>query len=229
MNDNSAPRDVPAQEATILIIDDDPIIVQLLAKSLKSKGRVVFATNGLDGLEVAARHQPRVALIDADLPDITGYDIVKRLRNDRDLHDMTLIMISAHSAAVVSDGAEDAGADDFLSKPIDENELYRLVDKALEAPGPVPAPAPATPGGGFDMDLVDSLEEQLRTTDARDALRAGSSDALLAELTAFVDRVRADAAHLRQHPQLAESAVLHHLGGIEQLCGKIAQAIGYGK
>jgi len=56
MTDPTPAQDPANTAATILIIDDDPIIVQLLAKALTPLGRVVFATNGLDGLEVAARH-----------------------------------------------------------------------------------------------------------------------------------------------------------------------------
>lgn len=229
MNDNTPAQDRSGSEGTILIIDDDPIVVQLLAKALKPLGRVVFATNGLDGLEVATLHRPRVALIDADLPDITGFEIVKRLRNDRDLHGISLFMISAHSAAVVSDGAEHAGADGFLSKPIDETVLRHMVGKALAAPRPTPPAQTEQAGSGFDMDLVDNLDEELRKADTAPALAPGSNDALLGELTSFIERVRADVDRLRQDPKLAESSVLHHLGGIDQLCGKIGQAIGYGK
>lgn len=229
MTDPTTAQDPANTPATILIIDDDPIIVQLLAKALTPLGRVVFATNGLDGLEAAARHRPRVALIDADLPDITGFEIVKRFRNDRELYGITLLMISAHSAAVVSEGAEHAGADGFLSKPIDENELRSLVGKALSKPV-APVPSPLQPvANGFDMDLVDSLDEEMRKASTAEALAPGRNDALLAELTGFIERVRADVTHLRQNPQLADSSVLHHLGGIEQLCGKIAQSIGYGR
>lgn len=226
MTDHTPAPETGDQDASILIIDDDPIVVQLLAKSLRTMGKVVFATNGLDGLEVAARHRPRVMLIDADLPDITGFDIVRRVRLDRELHDSTLIMISAHSAAVVSEGAESAGADGFLSKPINEAELHHIVRRALSKPRAAPVAEPMTPDSGFGMELVDSLEEDLRKADLKPMLTQGATDAIRSELGAFVDRVRGDVARLRAEPELADSAVLQQLGGIDQLCAKISQAIG---
>lgn len=226
MTDHTPPPETGDQDAAILIIDDDPIVVQLLAKSLRSMGKVVFATNGLDGLEVAARHRPRVLLIDADLPDITGFDIVRRLRLDRELHDSTMIMISAHSAAVVSEGAESAGADGFLSKPINETELHHLVSRALSKPRAAPVAEPMAPDTGFGMELVDSLEDELRKADLKPIWSPVATDAIRKELGTFVDRVRADVARLRAEPDLADSVVLQQLGGIDQLCSKIAQAIG---
>jgi CheY-like chemotaxis protein len=229
MNDPTPDPNAQDANAAILIIDDDPIVVQLLARALTSLGRVVFATNGLDGLEVATRHRPRVALIDADLPDITGYDIVKRLRGDPDLQGITLIMISAHSAAVVAEGAEDAGADGFLSKPIDEDELRSRLGQALGTPRPATVCAPGTPGpaGGFDMELVDSVDEELRQADSSVAQDLAGSDQLITDLAAFTDHVRAEVARLRQDIRLADSSLLHQLGTIDQTCSQIARAIGH--
>ena len=101
-----------------LIIDDDPIIIRLISLVLKSDGKVLFATNGADGLALARDHRPDLILLDAEMPGMTGFEVCAALRGAPATADIPVIFVTGHSDSSHEIRALGVGAVDFISKPI---------------------------------------------------------------------------------------------------------------
>lgn len=118
--------------AQILIIDDDPAIQMLLKRSLSRSGyEVVIAPNGEEGIAAARSHPPALILCDWIMPGIDGLEVCRQVKAIPDLS--TTIFILLTSLGSVEDRVKglDAGADDFLCKPIEMNELQARLRAGL--------------------------------------------------------------------------------------------------
>jgi len=110
-----------------LIVDDDPLIVHALARTLRPLGKVSF-TSEFDRVHVvAAMSKPKVILIDIDLPQVTGLDIAKSIRGNPDLDSTQIVLMTSHRAESVLKAAEELSGNHVVSKPIDFGELTRMV------------------------------------------------------------------------------------------------------
>lgn len=118
---------------TVLVADDEPDIVALIARRLAKTGyRVITAANGCEALERAQRELPAVAVLDVMMPLMTGIEVSRRLRSLPETRSMPVILISA--------GIQDkmmvpADADAFISKPFGRTEIALMVRSLLERPG----------------------------------------------------------------------------------------------
>src|SRR6185312_9246734 len=133
----SSPR--PAQgysgrRRTILLADDDPSHLELLKNILQPLDFVVLpAHDGRSSLELAAQHTPDLALLDISLPDMTGWDIVKQLRdNAGELPQPRIAMVSANAYEYTPGGGGGPLHDAFLVKPIDIELLLETVGSLLQ-------------------------------------------------------------------------------------------------
>jgi|APFre7841882630_1041343.scaffolds.fasta_scaffold06674_3 signal transduction histidine kinase len=118
--------------STVLIIDDEPIARAGLEALLAGEGyRLEFATNGQEGLAMAAGLVPDVILLDIMMPDMDGYEVCKQLRDAPRLRSIPIIIISALSDKESLVRGLDAGADEFLSKPVTGLELRARVRSML--------------------------------------------------------------------------------------------------
>jgi len=107
--------------ATVLVIEDDPQIARFLATALDAHGYALHvAANGQGGLREAALRQPDIVIVDLGLPDISGLDVIARLR---EWFTRSIIVLSARSRETDKVGALDLGADDYLTKPFGIGEL----------------------------------------------------------------------------------------------------------
>ena len=102
----------------ILIVDDDPIVIQTLARALAGLGRLRYATRGQDAVRLALEVPPDLLLLDMNLPDMTGVEVWAQLGPRPEFQDVPLIVITGRD----DDSAEEAGlamgARDFIAKPI---------------------------------------------------------------------------------------------------------------
>jgi CheY-like chemotaxis protein len=116
---------------TILIVDDDPMIRKLIATTLEdvSGYRLQEAANGAEAVERAVQARPEIVFLDVDMPRVNGIEACRRLRSDPATADATIVMLTGDSGDVVERGAQDAGADLFLTKPFSPLHLLRLVDR----------------------------------------------------------------------------------------------------
>jgi DNA-binding response OmpR family regulator len=121
-------------DAKILICDDEQEILDITRMILEDEGFTVTAV--LDSLSVESlieKEKPDVLLIDLWMPGLSGDQVVKKLRNNANVGNIPIVVISASR-----DGKEIAyasGADDFLEKPYDINSLISVVTKHLDKPG----------------------------------------------------------------------------------------------
>ncbi len=135
MRDNGIPTDaLESGKRRILIVDDDEELVELISDVLvrDSRFEVRSANNGFDAGMMVKEYRPDLIVLDVMLPDINGKEVCQRVRNDKTMDDVRIICISG---MVEEDKIEDlkaAGANDFLQKPFDIEELIDRMCTLLE-------------------------------------------------------------------------------------------------
>ena len=120
----------PVHEA-ILVADDDPDIREVLKDRLESLGYTVFAaTNGVEALELLEKQNPSIALLDIEMPGMSGLQALKEIRK-REI-DITVVMITAYGTIERAVEAIRQGAYDFIPKPFEPDHIALIVQRALE-------------------------------------------------------------------------------------------------
>lgn len=102
----------------ILIVDDDPGMVQALARVIRPLGRLRFATQGLDALRLMAESPPDLVLLDAQMPGMSGFEVLEAIKGDPLLADIPVIFVTSHAEATFEQTGLEKGAADFIAKPI---------------------------------------------------------------------------------------------------------------
>lgn len=119
-------------KAKILAIDDEIHIIELLRFNLETNNyEVDFAYDGIDGYIKAKEIKPDLILLDWMLPNISGIDILKKIRSDKNLKNIPVIMLTAKN--MESDKVEglEIGADDYITKPFSIKELLARISSVL--------------------------------------------------------------------------------------------------
>jgi len=117
---------------TVLVVDDEEMLVNLLRRKLCTQGyEVLTATDGLTALSLARHHRPDLVILDISMPGMSGLEVCKRLRADLMLEGVLILFLT--SLDEVEDRVEglESGADDYLPKPFDSNELLARVRALL--------------------------------------------------------------------------------------------------
>ena len=118
----------------VLIADDDPQGVELLEAYLGDSGyEIQVAAEGEETLAKVKAWQPDLVLLDIMMPKISGFEVCKRLRADPALRSIGVLMITALDQQSDIDRAVEAGTDDFVTKPINKNELLLRVRALLKS------------------------------------------------------------------------------------------------
>jgi CheY-like chemotaxis protein len=115
----------------ILIVEDVEANRDLLVQLLEDRYQLVEASNGPRGLELALGERPDLVLLDISLPGMDGYEVARRLRADPALGRIPLIAVTAHAMTGDQERVFAGGFDDYIAKPIDEDELWAKVEKYL--------------------------------------------------------------------------------------------------
>lgn len=115
----------------ILIVEDVEFNRDLLTQLLEEEFEVIAATDGQAGIEAAERERPDLILMDLSLPVIDGWEATCRLKAHPELKATPIIALTAHAMRGDEAKARVSGCDDFLTKPIDEDLLYRTLNRYL--------------------------------------------------------------------------------------------------
>lgn len=122
-----------SDDRLVLVADDEPALRETAAFILESEGyRVVLASNGEEALAVARRELPRAALIDVNMPRKNGFDLCRALRADPVLAGMYVILLTARGQKTDEAEGLAAGADAYLTKPFDDEEILARLAKVFE-------------------------------------------------------------------------------------------------
>jgi two-component system KDP operon response regulator KdpE len=173
-----------SNEPQILVIDDEPQIQRAIRTILTEKGfRVTTASNGEEGLTLAAANEPDIIILDLGLPDMDGVEVCSRLR---EWTQTPIIILSVRDSERDKVGALDKGADDYLTKPFGIEELLARVRVALRHSAQKQgAQSKVVRAGDLTIDLVWHIvkrgEEEVKLT--------GTEYKLLAYLAANHGRV----------------------------------------
>jgi DNA-binding response OmpR family regulator len=121
-----------ANKGKLLVVDDTPQNVKLLADLLEYQGyQVIRASNGTEALEAMEKERPDLVLLDVMMPDIDGYQVCQRIRENPATRLTPVVMVTALDAKNERVAGIEVGADDFLSKPVNTAELLARVRSLL--------------------------------------------------------------------------------------------------
>lgn len=116
----------------VLIVDDDQVSVRLFGIFLERNGyQVVTARNGLEGIHLAADLHPQVIIVDDMMPGMTGGEMCRALKDDLELRDIPVILMSAGTRISDAGYTEAIGADFALAKPCLPRDLLRTLQSVL--------------------------------------------------------------------------------------------------
>jgi diguanylate cyclase (GGDEF)-like protein len=121
-----------AGSASIVIVDDDPVAIQLIRKALAEYGDVRFATNGADAFRVIQARVPDLILLDGDMPGENGFQLCERLKREEALRDVPVIFVTAHNDLHFETQALSIGAADFIPKPVSAPRVQLRVKLHLQ-------------------------------------------------------------------------------------------------
>lgn len=117
----------------LLLVDDMPANLHLLAASLKAEYRIKTATNGRSALELAAREdRPNLILLDVMMPGMNGIEVLRRLRSNPETSEIPVIFVSADASEQSQLDTLELGADDYLTKPVVPTILMARVRNVLQ-------------------------------------------------------------------------------------------------
>jgi len=116
----------------ILLVDDEPDILEILEYNLTSEGyQVDTAKNGLEALKKADEWKPHLVLLDVMMPEMDGIETCEKLRNNPNLSDVLIVFLTARSEDYSQVAGLEAGADDYITKPIKPKVLMSKIKAML--------------------------------------------------------------------------------------------------
>jgi two-component system alkaline phosphatase synthesis response regulator PhoP len=161
-------------KANVLIIDDEPDLVELLKYNLAKEGyKVEFAFNGFDGLRASEVFKPDLLILDIMLPDINGYEVCKRIKRTANFSAVPVIFLSAKQEEVDKVLGFESGAEDYITKPFSVAELLARVRTILRRVPPANAAEnennkaeKISDGFGFKNITINVLKHSVMVKDA---------------------------------------------------------------
>ncbi len=123
--------------AKILVVDDDPDLVESVTMILESRNHeVIQAYGGIEGLEKAKAEKPDAIILDVMMPDKDGYAVCKELKGDPEYSEIPILLLTAvvsqiPSSTYTSRMGMETEADDYIDKPVEPGELAKLVERLL--------------------------------------------------------------------------------------------------
>jgi DNA-binding response OmpR family regulator len=121
---------------TVLIVDDEQhirLLIEQTLEELEDDGvELLTAADGAEALEVVANHRPALVFLDVTMPKKDGFEVARAIKGDPSMAGTTVIMLTARGQAYDREAGLAAGADQYLTKPFDPDDLLRRARAALE-------------------------------------------------------------------------------------------------
>jgi two-component system alkaline phosphatase synthesis response regulator PhoP len=138
----------------VLIVDDEPDILEFVSYNLNKEGfQVVSASNGQEALEVAKREKPQLVLLDVMMPAMDGIETCDKMRAMPELKSTLIAFLTARGEDYSQVAGFEAGADDYITKPIKPKVLVARLKALLRRSGSDNGEKPASSFGNFSIDL----------------------------------------------------------------------------
>lgn len=119
--------------ARIIMAEDDEIVGEVASEALIGAGHAVgLLDNGTDALRVIRQRRPDLVILDCNMPDISGVVVLRKMRDTIELSDTPVLMLTGRQSARDTEIAYFAGADDYMTKPFDPDELVFRVGELLK-------------------------------------------------------------------------------------------------
>jgi CheY-like chemotaxis protein len=118
---------------TVLVVDDDPVILQLLQVNFEMEGfRVLTASDGDEALRQARSKQPDIVVSDVMMPKVDGLELASRLKRDPRTRRLPVILLTARAQAADIQRGLETGVEEYVTKPFDPMELVDIVYSVLD-------------------------------------------------------------------------------------------------
>jgi chemotaxis protein histidine kinase CheA/ActR/RegA family two-component response regulator len=127
----------PQRAGYVLVVDDSPSVRRVVSNMLKANGwEVQTARDGIEALDVVARETPAAVLLDIEMPRMDGYELMATLRSQPQYRELPLIVLTSRAATKHQQRALQLGADAYVVKPYQDEELLRTIDSLVAARRP---------------------------------------------------------------------------------------------
>jgi two-component system OmpR family response regulator len=191
-----------APEGLLLVVEDEPNILELLAGSLRFAGfEVITATNGADAVQAARRHRPDLMVLDVMLPDIDGFDVARRLRSGGD--HTPVLFLTARDAVQDRIRGLTIGGDDYVTKPFSLEEVIARIRAVLRRfRGGLREPTPRMVFADIELD-----------EDSHEVWRGGTPVQLSPTEFKLLRYLMANAGRVLSKPQILDHVWNYDFGG----------------
>jgi signal transduction histidine kinase/DNA-binding NarL/FixJ family response regulator len=197
----------PARVSTVLYIEDNLSNVRLVERILAHRPHIrpIVAMQGQMGIELAQRHHPDLVLLDLNLPDMDGEEVLARLKAEPGCSDIPVVVVSADATARQIARLRASGASDYLTKPLDVARFLQVLDAHVGGPQPVATNLPRARREPIAMSILD--------TDVLSGLLelVGAGDGLAEMVATFKDESSARVESLRRAVASGDRAAVHDL------------------
>jgi len=123
------------QKVKVLVADDDPAIQELIRLNLEVQGyQVIIASNGVETVRKALSEHPDLIILDILMPEMDGYEVMRLLKNSEETSNIPIIVLTAYASDAGALVSWMEGAEGYLAKPFNPDELLMLVERVLSSP-----------------------------------------------------------------------------------------------
>jgi CheY-like chemotaxis protein len=225
---NTSPPSQAEQRRRVLIVDDDPNMVHILARTLLDMAQLHFAVRGEDALKKLDAHVPDVMLIDVDMPDLSGYEVMERMRRNPKCTATQVIMVTSHNDEAYRKRAMALGAVDFFVKPVNRNMMRERVEQLLNPSNVEAIELSLSPHGDFSF-TTDHIAQTVVAGAPAAALQSPQalrSDAITSELFERMTAILEQTESIRSSARKGTNSMdMHRIARIEEECAEVVQLL----
>ncbi len=118
----------------VVVVEDEPDTAEMFAEMMRLSGYQVFKCyGGAAAMELIGEHKPDAVVLDVMMPDLSGLDVLRKMRQDPEMVDIPVVVASAKSLPSDIQAGLDAGASAYLTKPVTYQEFSQAVQKTIDA------------------------------------------------------------------------------------------------